>query len=329
LEYLQTELNKIAGAWTPGLLLALFLLGSFLMLWRTVAMTNQGGSSQVISRLARPYISSLGNLLFIWIVIKRAIPETELVLNLWTNNLTSLCLLLALPALIWGLDLNAKSRAQKVLRENKRQRLSLALTLSAMICYYLITWQINRDGEINRNDGFILIGLFALWQCLQIFEELKKSAGPNTGWQPMILLDLFVISTGGFLTLLAVEGIVDAITAQEDGFISGKQLGLVTAWLMVLPNAGLACYYGWQQNSQDVYQSQVGDAQVCIPLGIGLFAIFKPLPLPEFIQNGLLFLAAVALVHLICSLALRELPRLVAATLLAIYGYALFIQLSQ
>jgi len=292
-------------------------------------MSHRGVEGTVLGTLFMPYFSGLGNLVFVWVVLKRDGPAEEVAINSWTNNLTNLCLLLALPALIWGLNLNASSRAKKAQRESKLHRLSLALTLVAMIFFSLTVWVLGQDGEIDRFDGFALVGLFAFWQCFHVFEVLKENTRQNSGWNPMLVLDILLILAGSFATLLAVDGIVSAILRQEDGFFSGNQLGLLTGWLMVLPNAVLAFYYAWKQRGDVVYSSQVGDGHICIPLCIGLFAIFKPMPLPEFFQHGLLFISAVALVHLLCVVLLRGLPKLVAAGMLAVYGYALFIQLSQ
>lgn len=292
-------------------------------------MSNRGVEGTVLGTLFMPYFSGLGNLIFIWVVLKRDGPAEEVAINSWTNNLTNLCLLLALPALIWGLDLNAKSRSQKAVRESKVHRLSLALTLLAMIFFSLIVWILGQDGTIDCFDGYALVGLFVFWQCFHVFEVMKEHTRKNTGWHPMLVLDVILILAGSFLTLISVDGIVHAIMAQENGFFSGKQLGLLTGWLMVLPNAVLAFYYAKKRCSDVVYSSQVGDGHICIPLCIGLFAIFKPMPLPELFQQGLLFISIVALVHLLCVVWLRGLPKPVSAALLAAYGYALFSQLSQ
>lgn len=283
----------------------------------------------MLAKLLMPYFSGLGNLVFVWVVLYRNGPAEELAINAWTNNLTNLCLLLALPALTVGLNLNAKSRTKQAQRESNINRLSLALSLVAMILFSLTVWVLGQDGEIDRFDGFSLVGLFACWQCFHIFERLKENTGKNSGWHPMLVLDVLIILVASFGTLLAVDGIVDAIMEQEDGFFSGNQLGLLTGWLMVLPNAALAFYYARSLRDNAIYRTQVSDGHICIPLCIGLFAIFKPMPLPLFFQNGLLFISAVALVHLLCVALLRRLPKLVATGLITAYAYALFIQLSR
>jgi cation:H+ antiporter len=327
-ENLQTEITNFGGAWTPLWLVMLFLLSSLLILWRLELMSHRGVEGTVLGTLFMPYFSGLGNLLFVIVVLQRDGLAEEVAINTWTNNLTNLSLLLAIPALIWGLDLNASSRAKKAQRDSKLHRLSLALTLVAMIFFSLTVWVLGEDGTIDRFDGLALVGLFVFWQCFHVFEVLKENTRQNSAWHPMLMVDVILILAGSFVTLLAVDGIVSAILAEDRGFVSAEQLGLLTGWLMVLPNAVLAFYYAWKRRADVVYSSQVGDGHICIPLCIGLFAIFKPMPLPVFFQNGLLFLASVAGVHLLCVVLLRGLPKLVAVGLLAVYAYALYVQLS-
>jgi cation:H+ antiporter len=291
-------------------------------------MSHRGVEGTVLGTLFMPYFSGLGNLIFVGVVLTQNGPAEEVAINSWTNNITNLCLLLALPALIWGLELKPDSRAQKAVRDSKLNRLSLSLTLVAMIFFSLIVWVLGQDGHIDRFDGFALVGLFLFWQCFQIFEVLKENTRTNSSWHSLIVFDIALILIGSFVTLLAVDGVVTAILQSEGSFIGPQQLGLLTGWLMVLPNAVLAFYYAYIRKADVVYSSQVGDGHICIPLCIGLFAIFKPMPLPAFFDVGLLVLAGVALLNLLCITLLGRLPRFVALGLLAAYGYSLYWQLS-
>lgn len=275
-----------------------------------------------------PYFSGLGNLLLIAVVLRDNGPAEEIAINAWTNNITNLCLLLAVPALIWGLQLNSKSKAKKAQRESKLHRLSLAFTLIAMIFFSLIVWVLGQDGQIDRFDGYALIGLFLFWQCFHVFEVLKENTRTDSSWHPALIIDLTIILIGSGLTLISVDGIVGVIMESKNNFFNATQLGLLTGWLMVLPNAVLAFYYAYKQQADVVYSSQVGDGHICIPLCIGLYAISQPMPLPVFFQHGLLFIASIALVHLICVVLLRGLPRLVAVALVIAYVYSLYWQLA-
>lgn len=328
LQELLGQLENSVGAWTPFVLVAIFLASSLLILWRLELMSHRGVEGTVLGTLFMPYFSGLGNLIFIGVVLRQNGPAEEVAINSWTNNLTNLCLLLAVPALIWGISLSPNTKAKKAQRESKVHRLSLALTLVAMIFFTLAVWVLGQDGEIDRFDGFALVGLFLFWQCFHVFEVLKENTRSGKGWHPMIILDVALIMTGSLMTYFSVDGIVVGLLERSDGFLSGQQLGLLTGWLMVLPNAVLAFYYAYRQQGDIVYSSQVGDGHICIPLCIGIFAIFQPMPLPDFMAKGLLLIAVLAVVHLICVILFKGLPRLIAAALIAVYAYALFVQLS-
>ncbi len=328
LQQLQAQIESFAGGWTPLALVGIFLLSSLLIIWRLEMMTHRGVEGTVLGTLFMPYFSGLGNLVFVGVVLTQNGPAEEIAINSWTNNITNLCLLLAIPALIWGLRLHSKSRAKKAQRESKLHRLSLALTLVAMIFFSLMVWVLGQDGQIDRFDGFALVGLFLFWQCFHVFEVLKENTRTSSSWHPAIAIDIVLILIGSALTLVSVDGIVAAIMRSESGFISAGQLGLLTGWLMVLPNAVLAFYYAYKHRADVVYSSQVGDGHICIPLCIGLFSIFQPMPLPPMFSQGLLFLAGAALVHLFCVVLLRGLPKIVAGGLVIAYGYSLYCQFS-
>lgn len=328
MQELLGQLKDLTGAWTPLVLIGIFLASNLIILWRLELMSHRGVEGTVLGTLFMPYFSGLGNLIFIGVVLQQNGPAEEVAINSWTNNLTNLCLLLSVPALIWGISLTPNSRAKKAQREYKVHRLSLALTLVAMIFFTLATWVLGQDGQIDRFDGFALVGLFLFWQCFHVFEVLKENTRTGKGWHPMIVVDVLVILFGSFLTYFAVDSIVSELLERSDGFLSGQQLGLLTGWLMVLPNAVLAFYYAYKRQSDIVYSSQVGDGHICIPLCIGLFAIFKPMPLPEVMAKGLLVIAVIAGVHLCCVVILKGLPRVLAAGLILVYGYALYVQLA-
>lgn len=291
-------------------------------------MTQRGVEGTVLGTLFMPYFSGLGNLIFVGIVLTRNGPAEEIIENCWTNNITNLCLLLALPALLWGLNLRSSSSSKIAQRESTVHRLSLALTLLAMAFFSGMVWVLGQDGQIDRFDGMALVGTFIFWQCFHIYEVLKENTRAGSGWHPLILIDLALILFGSLLTLIAVNGIVDMILRSDQGFFSRNQLGLLTGWLMVLPNAVLAFYYASKRRADVVYSSQVGDGHICIPLCLGVFAIFETVPVRELFQTGLLILAGLAALHLICVFLLRRLPKIVAISLLGFYAYALYLQLT-
>ena len=89
---------------------------------------------------------------------------------------------------------------------------------------------------------------------------------------------------------------------------------------MVVPNALLALYYGLKRRAEIVYSSQIGDGHICIPLCLGVFALFRPIPTPDFFQLGVWILLGAVAVHFLFIAALGRLPRFVGALLIAGYG---------
>lgn len=316
-----------AGQWLPLVYIALFLAGSLLIIWRLEVMTGRGVEGTVLGTLFMPYFSGLGNLIFVWAVLRQDGPPGEVAVNSLVNNITNLCLLLTIPALIWGLDLRALSKKKKDLVDSQLHRLSLALTLLAMIFFTLVVWVLSRDGTIDRWDGVALVGLFLFWQSFHVFEVLKENARRGASWSAIIIVDVALIIVGSYFTLVAVDGIVGWILQREAGIVRAEYLGLFTGFLMVLPNALLAFYYARQRRADVVYASQVGDAHICIPLCIGLFAVFKPMPISPAVAIGLLVIAGAALLHLLCIGLLRKLPKFVALGLILGYGAVIYLQI--
>ena len=328
MESLLQAIEEYAGLWTPLLLIGIFLASSLLIVWRLELMTRRGVQGTVLGTLFMPYFSGLGNLIFVAVLLRENGPSEAIAVNCWTNNITNLCLLLALPALIWGLHLESNSRSKRAQRESQLSRLSLSLSMIAMIFFSLTTWVLGEDGQIDRPDGFTLVGIFLFWQCFHVFEVLKENTRTGSSWSPMIAIDVALILCGSFCTLLSVEGVVDLIMKSQRGFFNADQLGLLTGWLMVLPNAVLAFYYAWRQQGDIVYSSQIGDGHICIPLCIGLFAIFQPIRMPNLFSQGLLAIAALAGAHLLCVLLFRGLPKWTSILFLGTYTTILYLQLT-
>src|SRR5690606_1064100 len=104
------------------------------------------------------------------IMVARDGPPEEVMINCLVNNVTNLTLLLGLPALFWGLVViprNVKSgvagkKAVKSIRSTKDtgmagqlNRLSLLLTLAAVVFFSGATWALGRDGQLDQTDGLI------------------------------------------------------------------------------------------------------------------------------------------------------------------------------
>ncbi len=121
---------------------------------------------------------------------------------------------------------------------------------------------------------------------------------------------------------------VTQLTATEKGFFSAANLGWITGWLLVLPNALLAFYYAARKRADIVYSSQIGDGHICIPLCLGIFAVLRPIPLPDFFPTAMIVLGGAAIAHAFCLLAFGRLPRWVAAGLVVAYAVFVYVGFS-
>src|SRR5439155_704315 len=107
-------------------------------------------------------------------------PAAEVMTNCLVNNVTNMTLLIGLPAIFWGLRLVPKPDAKAKRKNNKQEqtrrinRLSLLLTLTAVLFFTGAVWALGRDGALNRGDGLVLVGLFLFWQCFHLFDVLKR-----------------------------------------------------------------------------------------------------------------------------------------------------------
>src|SRR6266436_3148167 len=159
-----------SGSFGPWPLLALFMGASFLMIWRLEHMTETGVEGTVLGTLVMPYCSGIGNLSFVFVVYTKGQPAAEVMTNCLVNNVTNMTLMIGLPAIIWGLRIvpRPESSARKNKRRNKTDknqqdqrinRLSLLLTLTAVLFFSGAVWALGRDGKLTRNDGLVLVGL--------------------------------------------------------------------------------------------------------------------------------------------------------------------------
>lgn len=308
---------------------AIFLGVSLLMLWRLESMLDQGLEGTALGTLLLPYCSGLGNLIFVGLMLPKPGAGGEVLTNCLVNNVTNLTLLLGLPAVVWGLTILPASggKGAKGARggeaggtEAQINRLSLLLTLAAVLFFTGAVWLLGQDGRLDRTDGLALIGLFLFWQCVQVFDVLKHNARARVrfGWR--FYLDAAVVLACGWFIYESLNWLVDWLAARQHGFFSRDQLGWVTGWLMVLPNAILALYWAWRRRADVVYSSQVGDGHICIPLCLGLFAWWAPLPVPEFAQRSFVLIGVTTGLHMAFLLIAGGLPRWAGAALCAAYG---------
>ena len=333
---------EATGAWAPWLFLLLFLAASFLMIWRLEAMSASGVEGTVLGTLVMPYCSGMGNLIFTLVVATKGGPGSEVVTNCLVNNVTNMTLVIGVPAVIWGMRAGSngpgKGRKSRGSKEHRINRLSLMLTLTAVLFFTGAVWALGRHGqplipkgrapgqygELNLGDGLVLVGLFFFWQCFHVFEVLKANVRQNKSFHWMLVVDLALLGIGAYATFVSVDWLVEWILKKQTGFVSVKHLGWLSGWLMVLPNALLALYYGWTKRPEVVYTSQVGDGHICIPLCLGLYALYHPLALPAFFKTGVTLLLGVTLAHFLFVAVLGYLPRWMGIVLIAAYGWFLY-----
>ena len=239
-----THWIEAQGFWAPWLFVALFVAASFLMIWRLEVMSARGFEGTVLGTLVMPYCSGMGNLIFAFILGTNDGSGADVMTNNLVNNVTDMTLVLGLPTIIWGIKIlpskgkNAGKRrpgAEKVQRLN---RLSLLMTLVAILFFTGAVWALARKGSLNFNDGLVLIGLFLFWQCFHVFEVMKSDVRQGKsliGW--LIPLDIVLLAVGAYGIYVSTDWLVAWIQNRHMGFISARHLGWLTGWLMVLPNA--------------------------------------------------------------------------------------------
>ncbi|HEY3930979.1 MAG TPA: sodium:calcium symporter [Verrucomicrobiae bacterium] len=333
------------GHSAPWLFLALFVASSFLMIWRLEVMSGRGFEGTVLGTLVMPYCSGLGNLIFAFLLGIHGGSGADVMTNSLVNNVTNMTLVLGLPAIIWGMrvlpkqkparnnvkvsvNLPLKKKPSAASKAHELNRLSLLLTLTAVLFFTGAVWALGRKGSLNFNDGLVLVGLFLFWQSFHVFDVLKSNVrqGKSLGWS--LPFELTLLAVGAYGIYISTDWLVNWISHIHTGFISVKYIGWLSGWLMVLPNALLAFYYGWKKQPETVYASQVGDAHVSIPLCLGIYALYHTMVMPNFFHVGMLILLGSTLLHFFFVAMFGQLPKFVGWILVAAYGIFLWKGLS-
>jgi cation:H+ antiporter len=330
------------GGHAPWLFLALFVAASFLMIWRLEAMSASGFEGTVLGTLVMPYCSGLGNLVFAFILGRNGGNGADVMTNSLVNNVTNMTLVLGLPAILWGIRVMPKTSSSRKTTKinvsvtlNKKSgangktdslnRLSLMLTLLAVLFFTGAVWALGQKGRLDFDDGLVLVGLFLFWQCFHVFDVLKHNVRQGKsvfGW--MFPANLVLLAVGAYGIYISTDWLVNWVSHIHTGFVSVKHLGWLSGSLMVLPNALLAFYYGWRGQPETVYASQVGDAHVSIPLCVGIYALYHTLVIGPDFCVGIFVLLGATLVHFLCVALIGQLPRVVGWLLVAAYGAFLY-----
>ena len=205
--------------------------------------------------------------------------------------------------------------------EHNMGRLSLVFNLAAALFFSLFVWLLAADGVISRSDGFVLLLLFVFWQCFHVYDVKKTNLLKKKTYPRTLALEVLFLLVGAGAIFISTDWLVWWFQSLENTAFSPRILGWASGVLMVLPNALLAFYYGSKNRMDVVYTSQSGDAHICIPLCIGIFAVFENIPAALFLQQALLILIGLCAAHLLCVAIFGRLPRIMAALFLGVFGY--------
>lgn len=326
MEWLYSIISSL-GAFAPYACVLLFLLANMLVVWRLEVLSEQGVEGTVLGTLFMPFCSGMGNIVFALVLAMNHGDGRDVLINCLFNNVTNLTLLIGAPVLIWSMASIPRRKTKVAMREHKVGRLSLVLNLVAALFFSLFVWLLAADGTVSRTDGLILLLLFVFWQCFHVYDVkktnlLKKKAYPKT--LPVEVVLLFI---GALAVFVSTDWLVQWFQTLENDRVPPSMLGWLSGVLMVLPNALLAFYYGAKNRMDVVYTSQSGDAHICIPLCIGLFAVFRPIPSGVFLLQSLVILMGLCVLHLLFVVILGRLPRIVAGAFLAAFGWFLWMGL--
>jgi cation:H+ antiporter len=289
-------------------------------------MEGKGFEGTVLGTLIMPYCSGFANLIFAFVMSKSASNGGLVIENCIVNNTTNLTLILGMSAL-FGSTANlpkTKAKLKKHAEFSRINRLNLLFTIIALFLFTGTLWALAKDGKLNLYDGLILVGLFVFWQILHVFEVLKDNIRKEKSFHWSITIDIVLIAASAYCIYFSVDHLVDWISTTKDPMFSFAKIGWVSGLLMVIPNAFLALYYAYIGRQDIVLTSQVGDGHICIPMCIGLFAVFNTIQIPDSFQTGSYLILGAGAVLFLSIAALGRIPRLVGGGLIGAYAFFLY-----
>jgi cation:H+ antiporter len=312
----------------PLILLAVFVAASLMMIWRLHAMESKGFEGTVLGTLIMPYCSGFPNLVFAYVMSSAASNGGLVIENSLVNNATNLTLILGLAAIFGSAAVIKKGGSKRQARLHAEfhriNRLNLLVTLTALFLFTGTLWALAKDGVLDFYDGLVLVGLFLFWQVLHVFEVLKDNIRKDKAFHWSLLIDLVLLGASAYCVYFSVEHLVDWVKTNNSPYLSFARLGWFSGLLMVVPNAFLALYYTRIGRQDIVLSSQIGDGHICIPMCIGLFAIFNPIKVPDFFQTGAFVILGAGVVHFLSLAFLGRVPRTVGFGLVCVYALFLY-----
>ncbi|MSU59411.1 MAG: hypothetical protein EXS35_14780 [Pedosphaera sp.] len=196
------------------------------MIWRLEAMSDSGFEGTVLGTLVMPYCSGIGNLVFAFLLGRGGGPSAEVMTNSLVNNVTNMTLILGVPTVIWGMKLTptGKKKSKTGNKVNELNRLSLLLTLTAVLFFTGAVWALGRDGKLDSGDGLVLVGLFLFWQCFHVFDVLKSNVRQNKSFNWLLPVNLALLGVGAYGVYVSIAWLVPWVTNRSSGIISKDYL---------------------------------------------------------------------------------------------------------
>ena len=325
---LINQMISSLGMFAPFACLGLFIMASLLVVWRLEVLAGQGVEGTVLGTIFMPFCSGMGNIVFALVLAMNMGDGNDVLVNCLFNNVANLTLLIGVPVLIWSMASIPRKKNQKAVREFRMGRLSLSLNLVAAFFFSLFTWLLAADGVLSRTDGFVLLALFVFWQCFHIYDVKKTNLLKKKTYPKTLVFEVGLLLLGAFAVFVSTSWLVQWFQSLESELLPPHLLGWASGVLMVLPNALLAFYYAAKDRMDVVYTSQSGDAHICIPLCIGIFAAFRAIPSGDFLERSLLILMGLCAIHLLFVATMGRLPRVLAALFVAAFGVFLWVGLA-
>ncbi|MFH1152460.1 MAG: sodium/calcium exchanger protein [Pseudomonadota bacterium] len=301
----------------PWPLITLFLVSSLVMLWRLGAVERKGVEGTLAGTLVMPYCSGFANLAFAFVMARTHGSGTLVLENCLVNNVTNLTLILGLVSLLGKNPRESKTFEGSV--DTRIGYFSLLLTLIALLFFTAAIWVLSRDKRLDRSDGMVLFGLFVFWQIIHVIEVMKTNTRKDRSLDSSVILDFIIILGCAWGSFYSIEGLVKWIAAYNSGWLSMKYLGFISGLFMVIPNALFALYYTLTGRSDIAYSSQIGDCHICIPLCIGLYALFLPIRIPGSFDTAVYLILGTGTV-LFAALAGGRVPRTLGAVMALSYS---------
>jgi cation:H+ antiporter len=171
----------------------------------------------------------------------------------------------------------------------------------------------------------MLAGIFLFWQAFHLYDVSKTNLRQRRTFTWRMGSDIALIFLAGYAIYISIDTLVAWVLAQDrHPWLNLTTLGWVSGFLMVLPNALLAFYYSLTCRPDVVYSSQVGDGHICIPMCLGIYALFQGVVVPASAHLGVWILLGAISLHLLVVGSVGRLSRPLGALLVTAYGIFLY-----